>query len=405
MRYYIAAVALAVLQISSNTPALAQSGVCSGMTVGQLTSLNGFVPFEADSLWNTDISNAPVDSNSANIIDYIGATVTLHPDFGAGTYAGQSIGIPYQIVAGTQAKITVKLGAYPGESDLGPMPIPSNALIEGYPNPGTGDRHVLVLDKDGCWLYELYNAHKLSSVSWSADSTAIWDMTIDPMRPYTWTSADAAGLPIFPGLVRYDEVAAGAINHAIRFTVPHTQQAFTPPASHWASSVTDSDAPPMGARLRLKAGFDISSFSLQNQVILTALKKYGMILADNGSAIYLSGAPNSRWNNSDLHLLSTVTAADFDVVSTGPVYTNSDVPTGPSPIVSGFTANPTHVATGKAVTLTWTTSDEIYNIVAPSVGPVRGSSVTVHPKATTTYTLYSTNQYGRTTASVKVTVP
>ncbi len=284
------------------------------------------------------------------------------------------------------------------------MPIPANALIEGYPSPGNGDRHVLVLEKDGCWLYELYNSHKLKNGSWSADSTAIWDMTIDPQRPYTWTSADAAGLPIFAGLVRYDEVAAGAINHAIRFTVPVTQQAFTPPASHWASSVTDPDAPPMGTRLRLKASFDISSFSPQNQVILTALKRYGMILADNGSAIYLSGAPDSRWNNSDLHLLTTVTGADFDVVSTGPVYTNSDVPTGASPIVSAFTANPTHIAKGKAVKLSWTTSDEIYNIISPTVGPVRGNSVTVHPKTTTTYTLYSTNQYGRTTASVKVSV-
>ena len=405
MRYRIAALALVVLQVSWIAPALAQSGACSGMTLGQLKSLNGFVPFEASSPWNTDISSAPVDSNSANIINYIGSAVTLHPDFGAGTYAGQTIGIPYQIVAGTQAKVTVNLGAYADESDFGPMPIPATALIEGYPNPGTGDRHVLVLDKDGCWLYELYNSHKLSSVSWSADSTAIWDMTIDPQRPYTWTSADAAGLPIFTGLVRYDEVAAGAINHAIRFTVPHSRQAFTPPASHWASSVTNPDAPAMGARLRLKAGFDISSYSPQNQVILTGLKKYGMILADNGSAIYLSGAPDSRWNNSDLHLLSTVTATAFDVVSTGPVYTNADVPTGASPIISGFTANPTHVARGKAVILNWTTSEAIYNVISPAVGPVRGNSTTVHPKATTTYTLYSTNQYGRTAASVKVSVP
>src|SRR6267378_703617 len=149
-------------------------------------------------------------------------------------------------------------------------------------------------------------------------------MTIDAQRPYTWTSADAAGLPIFAGLVRYDEVAAGAINHALRFTVPVTRQAFTPPASHWASSVTDGNAPPMGTRLRLRAGFDISSFSTQNQVILTALKKYGMILADNGSAIFISGAPDSRWNNSDLSALKTVTGADFDVVAMDAVYTNSD---------------------------------------------------------------------------------
>ena len=404
LRYGIAALALIVLQMSSSARALAQSGACSAMTVGRLTSLNGFVPFVATSLWNTDISGAPVDSNSANIIDYIGSTTTLHPDFGAGTYAGGSIGIPYQIVAGSQRKVTVKPGAYGDESDSGPMPIPSHALIEGYPKPGNGDRHVLVLEKDGCWLYELYHSQHLKNGSWSADSTAIWDMTIDPQRPYTWTSADAAGLPIFAGLVRYDEVAAGAINHAVRFTVPVTRQAFTPPASHWASSVTDADAPAMGTRLRLKASFDISAFSTENQVILTALKKYGMILADNGSAIFISGAPDSRWNNSDLHLLTTITAADFDVVSTGPTYTSSDVPTGASPTISSFTASPTRVTKGKAVLLSWTTGDAIYNVISPAVGPVRGDSITVNPKSTTTYTLYSTNQYGRTTASATVSV-
>jgi hypothetical protein len=404
MKYIVAALAFVVLQISSSGLVLAQGGACSGMTVGQLTSLNGFVPFEGSSLWNTDISDAPVDPNSANIIDYIGSSVPLHPDFGAGNYDGHSIGIPYQVVAGTQAKVTIDLGAYSDESDPGPMPIPADALVEGYPNAGDGDRHVLVLDKDNCWLYELFNSDYQSNGSWSADSAAIWDMTIDPQRPYTWTSADAAGLPIFPGLVRYDEVAAGAINHAIRFTVPTTQQAFTAPASHWASSVTDPDAPPMGTRLRLKASFDISSFSPANQVILSALQKYGMILADNGSAIYLSGAPDSRWNNSDLHLLDGVTGADFDVVSTGPVYTESDVPSGPSPTISSFKASAAKVSKGKKVTLTWTTADAIYNIISPTIGPVRGGSITVKPKKTTTYTLYSTNQYGRTTATATVKV-
>jgi hypothetical protein len=278
------------------------------MTVGQLTSLNGFVPFPADSLWNKDISSAMVDPNSDNIINFIGADVTLHPDFGSGTYAGQSIGIPYQVVAGSHPKVRILLGAYADESDRGHMPIPYNALIEGYPKPGNGDRHVLVLDKDNCWLYELYHGRRQTRPSWSADSTAVWDMTIDEQRPYTWTSADAAGLPIFPGLARYDEVAAGAINHALRFTVPVTRQAFTPPASHWASSNTSADAPPMGMRLRLKASFDISGFSPANQVILTTLKKYGMILADNGSAIYISGAPDHRWDNSDLGNLKTITA-------------------------------------------------------------------------------------------------
>src|SRR5947209_216352 len=232
--------------------AFPQAGTCSGMTVGQLTSLNGFVPFLSTSLWNTDISSSPVDPNSANYINYIGSTVTLHPDFGAGTYRNQTIGIPYQVVAGSQAKVAVTLNAYADESDPGPEPIPANALIEGYPKPGNGDRHVLVLEKDGCWLYELYKA-TLKSGKWSADSAAIWDMTINEQRPYTWTSADAAGLPIFPGLARYDEVAAGAINHALRFTVPTTRRAFVAPASHWASSLTDPNAPPLRMPLRLQS--------------------------------------------------------------------------------------------------------------------------------------------------------
>jgi hypothetical protein len=402
VRYVLAAFLLFILQLSSSPTAFA--GTCAGMTVGQLTSLNGFAPFPSSSLWNTDITTAPVDSNSTNIVNYIGSTVTLHPDFGSGTYAKQTIGIPYQVVAGTQLKVNVKLGAYASESDPGPMPIPSNALIEGYPNPGSGDRHVLVLEKDGCWLYELYHAYLLKGGQWSADSTAIWDMTIDEQRPYTWTSADAAGLPIFTGLARYDEVAAGAINHALRFTVPVTRQAFTPPASHWASSVTDPNAPAMGTRLRLKSTFDISSFSPQNQVILTALKKYGMILADNGSGIFISGAPDSRWNNSDLSRLKTITASNFEAVTTGPVYTNSDVPSGPAPVISSFTANPASVTAGNSVTLNWATSGAIYNIISPTIGPVRGSAIAFNPKSTATYTLYSTNQFGRTTASVTVTV-
>jgi hypothetical protein len=404
MRYAFAALALLFLQLSSTTSALAASGTCSGMSVGQLTSLNGFVPFQASSLWNTDISSAPLASNSANIINYIGSTVTLHPDFGSGLYEGSSIGIPYEIVSGSQAKVNITLGAYGDESDPGPMPVPSNALIEGYPAPGDGDRHVLVLDKDNCWLYEMFNSHELSVANWSADSTAIWDMTINAQRPYTWTSADAAGLPIFPGLVRYDEVAAGAINHAVRFTVPVSQQAFTAPASHWASSVTDPDAPPMGTRLRLQASFDISGFSQANQVILTALKKYGMILADNGSAIYISGAPNSGWNNDDLHNLTSLTGADFDVVTTGPVYTESNVPSGASPAIGAFNTSATYIRKGGSVTLSWSTIGAIYNIISPTVGPVRGTSIMVSPNTTTTYTLYSTNQYGRNTATVTVAV-
>ncbi len=381
----------------------AQNGTCGGMTVGQLTSLNGYVPFPANSQWNTDISNAPVDVNSTNLINYIGPSVTVHADFGSGLYDGQSIGIPYQVVSGSQALVSVKLGAYASEDDPGPMPVPSNALIEGYPKPGDGDRHVLVLDNGGCWLFELGNAH-LTSGNWSADAAAVWDMTINEQRPYTWTSADAAGLPIFVGLARYDEVAAGAIHHALRFTVPSTRQAFTAPASHWASTVTDADAPPMGMRLRLKASFDISGFSATNQVILTALQHYGLILADNGSAIYISGAPDPRWNNDDLHNLGQLTASDFEVVQMGAIYTENNVPTGPSPTIASFTANPTSISAGQPVTLTWSATNAQYNIITPQVGPVRGTSVVVNPSATTTYKLESTNQYGRTTKSVKVTV-
>ena len=383
--------------------AFSQSGTCAGMTVGQLTSLNGFVPFPASSLWNTDISASPVDPNSANYINFIGSTVTLHPDFGAGTFHNQTIGIPYQVVAGTQAKVAVTLGAFASESDPGPEPIPANALIEGYPKPGNGDRHVLVLEKDGCWLYELYNA-SIKSGLWSADAAAIWDMTINEQRPYTWTSADAAGLPVFVGLARYDEVAAGAINHALRFTVPTSQKAFVLPATHWASTTTDPNAPPMGLRLRLKASFDISSYPADDQVLLTAMKKYGLILADNGSAIFISGAPDNRWNNTDLNLLKQITASNFEVVQTGTIYTPANVPTGPSPTISSFTANPSTVSAGQPVTLSWSVTNSTYNIVDPQAGPVRGTSVVVTPSATTTYTLYSTNSFGRTTSTVTVTV-
>lgn len=400
--------AFCLLALVIASPALLHAQMnlaCARMSVGQLSNLNGFIPFQGtNSLWNADISAAQVDSNSDNIINSIGPNTTLHPDFGSGLYNGSSIGIPYQVVAGSQVKLPINLGAYGDESDPGPMPIPLNALIEGYPNPGNGDRHVLVLDKDGCWLYELYSAYPTGGFSWRADSSAVWDMTKSQYRPYTWTSADAAGLPIFPGLVRYYEVAAGAIKHAVRFTVPRTQEAFVLPATHWASNKTDPTLPPMGTRLRLKANFDISGFSANNQVILKALKKYGMILADNGSGIYISGAPDSRWDNDDLSALKSITASNFEVVAQGVVYTPNNVPTGPNPSIASFTANPNTVHKGNPVTLSWNVSSAEYNIISPVIGPVRGTSITFTPTQTATYTLYSTNQYGRTTATVKVTV-
>lgn len=394
-------VGLSCLAFASGS--LAQSGTCAGIGLGPGADLNGFRPFPSDNAWNTDISAMPVDPNSANIIFFIGATAPLHPDFGAGFYSGNTIGIPYQVEDATQPKVPIKIVAYKSESDPGPMPIPLSALIEGYPNPGNGDRHVLVLDKDGCWLYELDRGFPKDGL-WKADSAAIWDMTINEQRPYTWTSADAAGLPIFPGLVRYDEVADGAINHAIRVTVPVTRQAFTLPASHWASSVTDPNAPPMGLRMRLKASFNISSFPPNDQVILRALQKYGVIVADNGSAMFISGTPDDNWNNNELNQLKTLTTSDFEVVVTGPVYTPANVPTGPSPAVSNLTANPPSITAGQTSMLSWNIANAIYTIVKPEVGPVRGTTTVVRPTVTTTYKLYATNQYGRKTQSVTVTV-
>jgi hypothetical protein len=381
-----------------------QPSACSAMSTGQDVSLNGFRPFGSDSLWNTDISSAPVDPNSASIINFIGGSIGLHPDFGAGEYQGSNIGIPYTVVDGTQSLTNVTFTAYGDESDPGPMPVPANAPIEGDPNPGSGDRHVLVLDNSNCFLYELYSSYPNTDGTWNAGSAAVWDLLSNEQRPWTWTSADAAGLPIFPGLIRYDEVAAGQIQHALRFTLAQSRAAMVPPASHWAANTSDSTAPPMGMRLRLKASYDISGFSANVQVILTALKKYGMIMADNGSSMYLSGAPDSRWDNDDLHNLSQVTASDFEVVQMNPIYTSANVPQGAAPSVSSFTASPSTISAGVSTMLSWSVANASYVIVSPGVGAVRGSNVNVSPVQTTTYTLYATNQYGRTTATATVTV-
>jgi IPT/TIG domain len=380
-----------------------QTSSCSQMSTGQGASLGGFVPFPSDNLWNKDIANAPVDANSAQIINFIGSSIGIHPDFGQGEYNGSYMGIPYTVVDSTQPLIPINYQAYGSESDAGPMPIPLTAPIEGYPNPGSGDRHVLVLDKSNCFLYELYSSYPQAS-SWNADSGAVWDLLSDEQRPYTWTSADAAGLSIFVGLVRYDEVAAGAIDHAIRFTLPNTSAGFTPPASHWAATSTNTYAPPMGTRLRLKASFDVSGYSATNQVILNAMKKYGLILADNGSAMYISGTPDDRWNNSDLHLLNGATAADFEVIQISPLYTSANVPSGNSPTIASFTPSATTVSSGTPVTLSWQVSNADYVIVSPGVGATRGTSASVSPTNTTTYTLYATNAYGQTTSSVQITV-
>ncbi|MGH9747380.1 MAG: IPT/TIG domain-containing protein [Candidatus Acidiferrales bacterium] len=391
------------VQVTSNTPPPPPSA-CNVMTPGQGGSLNGFLPFPADNLWNKDISSAPLDANSTALINFIGGSVTIHADFGSGLYQGSSIGIPYIIVSSAQPLVNINFTDFGDESDPGPMPVPANAPIEGYPNPGNGDRHVLVLDNSNCWLYELYSASAGSGGAWNAGSAAVWDLQNDEQRPWTWTSADAAGLPIFPGLIRYDEVAAGQIKHAIRFTLQFSRAAMTPPASHMAATSSQAMAAPMGMRLRLKSNFDVSTFSATNQVILKAMKQFGMIMADNGSSMYISGAPDDRWDNDDLHSLGSVTASDFEVVQMNPIYTSSNVPTGSAPAIASFTATPSSASAGAPVTLNWSVTGASYFVISPTVGAIRGNSVQVNPAQTTTYTLAATNQFGRTNATVKVTV-
>lgn len=247
------------------------------------------------------------------MIDAIGRDAPLHPDFGSGTWDGGPIGIPFDVVSNATPKYRVRF-QYADESDRVRYPIPKNVHIEGGPR-STGDRHALLVDKSTCRLYELYDLRHTAR-GWTAGSGATWSLLSDKLRPAGWTSADAAGLPIFPGLARWDEVSAGVIDHALRFTAPETRRAYVYPARHFASNSNSPSLPPMGLRVRLKASVDISTFPKQARVVLKALQVYGMILADNGSPWYISGAPNSHWNNDDLHSLSQLTGADFEVVDT-----------------------------------------------------------------------------------------
>jgi len=272
--------------------------------------------FPADNPWNTDISAYPVHASSAAFINSIGRDGELHPSFGT-VWEGAPNGIPYRVVGGGQAMVAITYTAYGDESDPGPFPVPDDAPVEGG-DGSDGDRHVIVVDRDHRMLYELYRAFKAAN-GWEAESGAKWSLDSNAVRPKYWTSADAAGLPIFPGLVRFLEAQAGEITHALRFTVARTQRGFIFPARHFASSSSDPALPPMGLRLRLKAGVDISGFSAMNQRILRALKKYGMILADNGADWFLCGAPDSRWDDDDLHQLHRIRGRDFEAVDTGAI--------------------------------------------------------------------------------------
>jgi hypothetical protein len=328
MRFHVSTFVACFLSLSV-VPAFARTyGDVRGADLGVGASLNGAVPFPADNAWNTDVSEADVDPNSDNLIASIGLSIGLHPDFGAGYYQHSIIGIPYVVVPDSQMYVPIHLKAYKDESDKGPYPMPLDAPIEGMRDDGNkfgGDRHVLVIDRDINRLYELGRGFPRDDISWRADVGAIFHLDSDKVRPTAkagWTSADAAGLPIFPGLARYDEVAAGLIPHALRFTVAHSRRAYVKPGNHWASSDDNPDLPPMGMRVRLKASYQIpGDFSTQTKVILQALKTYGMFVADNGSNWYISGAPDDRWNNDRLvSELRQVIGSDFEVVKMGKIY-------------------------------------------------------------------------------------
>jgi hypothetical protein len=303
-------------------PAVTAYGNLAAADLGAGASLHGAIPFPASNAWNTDVSSAEVDANSDALIASIGLTRGLHPDFGAGLYDGAPIGIPYVVVASSQPKVAITFTDYGDESDPGPYPVPANAPIEGAQADGSafgGDRHVLVIDRDANRLYEMGNSYPQAGGSWKASGGAVFSLNSNTVRPGGqpgWTSADAAGLPIFPGLVRYDEASSGAIRHALRFTVSSTRRAYVPPATHWASSSTSANLPPMGMRVRLKASYVIpASFSTESKAILQSMKTYGMLVADNGSNWYISGAPDARWNNDKLvSELGSVKGASFEVV-------------------------------------------------------------------------------------------
>ena len=281
----------------------------------RLPAAPGCPIFPDDNHWNLRVDQLPLHPRSDAIVRSIGLGEGLHPDFGSGRYEGARIGIPYTVVPGSQKKVPVRFG-YADESDPGPYPIPPNAPIEGG-RSSDGDRHVIVVDKGRCKLYELFAAYPINGGErWRAGSGAVWDLRSNKLRPRGWTSADAAGLPILPGLARFSDIKKGSIDHALRVTVSRTRRHYIYPARHYASDLTSRDLPSMGQRLRLRAGFDISGFPRQARIVLRALKRYGLIVADNGSDWYITGAPNKGWNNDALHELGRVLGRNFEVVDT-----------------------------------------------------------------------------------------
>jgi hypothetical protein len=386
---------------------------CSNISLGVNGALNGFVPSPNDQ-WHQDVSNAPVSSYSnlflnTSTTDLAGTFI--HPDFGT------TAGIPYNVVdslstASQYPQTLVPMTLYPSSSDLTYYPVGTGLAIEGNPGncPTDGnDRHLLVIDRRSCTNYELDQAADCNG-SFTADNGVLFDLLTTEQRPYGLTSADASGQSIFEGLIRYDEILAGVINHAIRFTVPRTRSdanggLFVNPATHAAGN-SSSDIP-MGTRLRLNPNFNISGFSATNQIILTAMKKYGLILADNGSAIYIQGTTDSRWNDSDLHNLQNVLSSDLQVITYGvtAAYDAADAPSGAAPTITNFVATPGVYNGVKFYTLSANVTGGTYsymNYPGLETGAIFRGYMAVAPTTTTTYTLTSRNLYGTTQASVTV---
>jgi hypothetical protein len=289
----------------------------AGATTSVPPKIAGCPVFPASNPWNTPVDTLPVAADSTRLIASIGTGAAVHADFGSGLYDGSRIGIPYVTVRAKSTPKTRVSFDYASESDKGPYPIPANVPIEGAPtHANEGDRHVLIVDRDACKLYELSGLHRTAG-HWAGWSGAIWNLRSNAVRPAGWTSADAAGLPILPGLARWDgDASTGRINHALRFTAERTRRAYVYPARHYASSATDPSLPPMGLRVRLKASVNISGLPPQARMVAQAMKTYGLILADNGSNWYVTGAPSPHWSNDQLHALGGLTGADFEVVDT-----------------------------------------------------------------------------------------
>ena len=364
---------LMLLEPAVNATGSAQENITSGISeYVPLGMVSGVPLFPPDHIWNTRIDSLPVDPNSAEYIVTIGSSNYLHADFGSGVYEGYPMGIPYNLVNGSQEKKTVAF-EYADESDPGPYPIPDNPLVEGG-----SDHHILIIDRDARILYELFAAEKQVDGSWSAGSGAVFNVSDYALRPSGWTSADAAGLAILPGLVRYDEVSAGEINHALRFTVPSTRRAYVWPARHYASSITDQAYPPMGQRFRLKSSFNSSGYPYQAKIVLEALKKYGMILSDNGAPWYITGVPDEHWDNDALHTLHQLKGSDFEAVDCSSLIIDPDSGQARTPPVS--TSFPDEIGVYRDGVWyldndgsgTWNTGDKAYSFGAPGWTPITG---------------------------------